>query len=389
MNSSAHVYLGLVLSMPALACAQQGAPRGDAASAGCFTGRPVSGPQLEQLLKQNEKKRDSALARELYGLQLTERLSNRKLDSLKQALPGEKSRAALVAVADASAFRLPPAAEIPAAPAPDAAEQDRIVARAMDYFGQTLTRLPDFSATRTTVRYEDTGEDPGRPGMSIYTGDSLHLAGSSSASVVYRDGQEFVDGAIGNRIKPGLKEGGLTTSGTFGAILGTVMLDAAHGKMNFTRWEQGPDVLEAVFRFVVPKESSHYLVAYATPGAIKPGSSLEKPAAYHGEAVFDAVTGAILRVAIEADLDPDAALLCSDVMVEYGTVEIGGKAYICPLKSVSLSRGHSVLPGEKDRPGSPSGPAITRLNDVAFVNYHMFRSEVRVIPVDAPPGSDH
>ena len=84
-------------------------------------------------------------------------------------------------------------------------------------------------------------------------------------------------------------------------------------------------------------------------------------------------------------------------MVEYGPVEIGGKTYICPLKSVALSLAQSSKIVE-DAPlhlkpvmgvsetYEPSeimsvaqGPPQTLLNDVAFEQYHLFRAEARVV----------
>jgi hypothetical protein len=55
-----------------------------------------------------------------------------------------------------SAFLEPPAAEIPRDAAPDLTAQRVIVSLAVDYLNKTITKLPNFYATRTTVRYEET-----------------------------------------------------------------------------------------------------------------------------------------------------------------------------------------------------------------------------------------
>jgi len=77
-------------------------------------------------------------------------------------------------------------------------------------------------------------------------------------------------------------------------------------------------------------------------------------------------------------------------MVEYGSVEIGGKTYICPVKSVSITlapplpanayemqryRGELL---DKDRSFDREQPQ-TLLNDVAFAQYHVFRAESRIL----------
>ena len=41
-------------------------------------------------------------------------------------------------------------------PRPDLAEQQRIASLALDYLNETIPKLTDFFARRTTVRYEET-----------------------------------------------------------------------------------------------------------------------------------------------------------------------------------------------------------------------------------------
>ena len=65
-------------------------------------------------------------------------------------------------------------------------------------------------------------------------------------------------------------------------------------------------------------------------------------------------------------------------MVEYGSVVIGGKVYTCPVRSVSMSIGRS------EQGFTALGPTVsrkvTRLDDVVFSDYHVFRSEMRILP---------
>jgi hypothetical protein len=138
----------------------------------------------------------------------------------------------------------------------------------------------------------------------------------------------------------------------------------------------------AVFRVAVPKDKSHYQVAYRNPSQTK---ATEQPVAYHGEISIDPASGAILRVTVEADLEPGVEMARADIMVEYGPVDIGAKSYICPMRSVSLSqgRGKPVVRSAIDFTGLP-GPEVTRLNDVTFASYHVFRAEVRVLTGDDP-----
>lgn len=46
---------------------------------------------------------------------------------------------------------------------------------------------------------------------------------------------------------------------------------------------------------------------------------------------------------LAADLKSTTPVFRSDIMIEYGSVEIGGNTYICPVRSVSILRARSVI----------------------------------------------
>jgi len=70
--------------------------------------------ELERTVASGKFKTDAEAARDLAGLTLQERLSTARLEQLETMLPGDKSRDALIAVADAAAFVDLPASDIPA-----------------------------------------------------------------------------------------------------------------------------------------------------------------------------------------------------------------------------------------------------------------------------------
>jgi hypothetical protein len=161
-----------------------------------FAAKRVTTDQLEKVLASVHGKPDAKVAQQLANLELSERLSAAKLTRWEADLPGPESRQALVALADASAFLDPPAAEIPATAPPDVATQRQIVALAVDYASQTISRLPDFFATRDTIRYEDTPPrqlDNGSVTGTFTPYQPLHPVARSSDVVFYRDGKEVVD----------------------------------------------------------------------------------------------------------------------------------------------------------------------------------------------------
>ena len=105
-----------------------------------------------------------------------------------------------------------------------------------------------------------------------------------------------------------------------------------------------------------------------------------KTTGYSGEIAIDPQSGAILRLVFRADLTAIPPLVRSDILVEYGSVEIGGKTYICPVRSVSLWRGRSVIPlSPSNKTIGTFGPYETALNDMTFDHYQVFRSESRIL----------
>ena len=108
-----------------------------------------------------------------------------------------------------------------------------------------------------------------------------------------------------------------------------------------------------------------------------------------GNEIFnlDPATGAILRLDVVSDLKEFTPLLLSDIMVTYGPVQIGGKTYICPVRSVSIMRFRSVNNSTAwNESFRTYGPWVTMVDEYTFDDFHMFRSESRVLaPPPSPP----
>jgi len=152
-----------------------------------FAANRLTVEQLEQALAGAKTKADSDLARELAGMELSERLSSARLEQLRVNLPGERSQHALIALADTSAFLEPSAADIPATATPDAAAQRRMMAQTVNYLGKTLPLLPNLFAARDTMRFET------RPDVAERSAENpLREAGKNRVTVLYRNGREFV-----------------------------------------------------------------------------------------------------------------------------------------------------------------------------------------------------
>lgn len=330
---------------------------------------------------------DSDLAQRLGSLELTEQLTSITLNQLTaQMKPGPKSAQALALLADTSSFLDPPASEIPAKDAPNAATRQSLMNAAVNFVAVTLRQLPDFLATRVTHSFDDMPAAVTHSGWSPNA--ALHLAGTFTQEITYRGGHEIVATVPAkvptDQSGPSESPLGLISKGEFGPVLATILRDSSKGRVAFSHWEQTPAGLAAVFHYQVPADSSHYAVNYCCvrnsedPDAYRPGgaensNSYHGTPAYHGSLYLDSATGAILRITLDSELKSSDPILRSAVSVEYGSVEIGGKIYICPVRGVAISSARSHAGGDM------SDRTILRINEVNFTDYHRFGTTMRVI----------
>jgi len=344
--------------------------------------KPVSLAELEEVLTNARESHDEELAHQLNALELTERMNSAELTRWRSQIPGAGSRSALLVLADESAFVKSPADAAIQDAAPDISMQKEIVARTVEYVAKAIPRLPDFFATRTTVRYEEPKRKSEEAWKTVVGDQILRPSETTKVTMHIRNGMEVAEAESKKAKGTHGRERDLVTEGTFGPILSSVVLGAAaeHSHMEWSRWEQGPEGREAVFSFAVPQETPLFAVGFcclADPDGTIP---FKKMSAFHGEMAIDPDTGAILRIEVLADLDERLPLKRSGVVVEYGTVTIGGKSYICPTRSISLSRSRTVhlLHGWNESFGV-YGPFETMVNDVVFSDYHIFRSTSRIL----------
>jgi hypothetical protein len=341
--------------------------------------------QLEQMVAATPAKADADLAQQLAGVELTERLSSAHWTRWSSALPGDKSREALLLLADKSAFLSPPAEETPSDATPDATATRQMLVKLVNYVNTTLRQLPNLIASRQTTGFEDRPQEDalGPTGIVSYSYQPLHIVGKTQASITFRDRKELVEDS-----KPsmqGSKIGGLATTGEFGPILSTVLGDALKGKITWARWEQDAAHKLAVFHFEVPEVKSNYRVqfccivdSYDSSGQpeLKP---FDEQTSYHGEIAFDPSDGTIFRMMLESDLPAHELVANAGLIVEYASVDIGGKSFTCPAKSISILAAHVYQPHGMYSQANYTGPSKTFLNDAVFGNYRRFGSESHIL----------
>lgn len=340
--------------------------------------------ELEQRLA--AKHSDRELANELAGLQLTERLSTPRLDAWLNRMPGERSRLTLTAMADASGFLPPPVDELLTRPPPDMAARQAMIAHVVDFMVRETPRLPNFYAERTTVQY---GEQPPKKDRTWKTAQpdrKLAYERTDTDHIYFEDGKETTD-RIKTKVDNGSVDDLLQTSGTFGPILTLVLKAAASpgGKLTWSRWERGSAGPVAVFHYVSAPGMRNYEVGFCCLALDLGTVPFRTHPIFQGELTLDPDTGHILRLTVKADLEPRLPLKNSSIVVEYGPVPMGGKTYICPLRSVSTSRQRRVwVIHEWGMAFKVYGPFRSVLDDGTFSHYHLFRAQTTILPGFVP-----
>ena len=387
--------------------------------------RRVTVSQVEQALATEiaAHRSDAEVAHQVGDFEMTERLTDSTLQHFAATLEmGPRTALALQLLADQSAFLDPPAAELPATALPDAATQQRMLDAARAYAVQTWSRLPNFFVTRATTRFDDTPQVLVKGDWPVRMG--LHPVGNTTREITFQDGKEVQDPtAEKSAAAKSSLELGLRTWGEFGPAMTVVLADMSQQKVLFSHWEQSSSGLAAVYRYAVPREASHYGVAYCClvdqelGGRVQFGysgrnrtaqqmSNIPKGAqyhtftetpGYHGTISIDPATGAVLRITIEAELSQGDPLMRADTVVEYGPVTIGDRKFICPMRSLAISvepggagSKSMVLNGTGDDSawetplsGNRKAPVLL-VNETRFANYHRLGTSMRIV-TNAPP----
>jgi hypothetical protein len=320
---------------------------------------------------------DATLAVQIDNLQLSERLTRATLESiLKEHAFGPRTQRELQLLADRSALLDPPASELPDQPAPDANQQQHMLDAARAYVFQTLTHLPNFFATRTTERFSGISPEVNETGMPVHTG--LFPRGAFTREITFRNGREVIDPMKAQRSAQTLQMG-LESWGEFGPEPAIVLLGVATGTIAFHHWEQVPAGLAAVYRYSVPEQDSKYEVNYTCNGS----NAFHAQPGYHGSLSLDPVSGAILRLTLQADSKPDDPITHVASVIEYGPVDIGGRTYICPLRSLAFSVEEvSTCFREVKDQALVHNRTLVRpliLNRTTFSDYHRLGSTSRII----------
>jgi hypothetical protein len=341
--------------------------------------------QLEQALTAAiaAHKPDTEIARQIASLELSERLTEASLNRLNIRLaPDALAAQALALLADRSAFLDPPVAELPGTAAPDGAARQRMLDAARNYVAQTLPRLPDFLATRTINRYDDSLQALKKGAWPVRAG--LHLEDTSSREISVRNERE---GQVKQGSAASQEQSGLSTWGEFGFLPAVILTDTVKGKVTWSHWEQMAAGPAAVFHYAVPHSASHYeivgTIAHGPKWQPADASTVRTAPAYHGSLWVDPETGVVLRLSIEIGENEVGQFKRVAVMVQYAPVQIGGRNFICPVRSLALDLASAGVTSSLFGNSGLADAPTEWLNVASYSGYHRFASTTRIL-ADTP-----
>jgi VWFA-related protein len=349
-------------------------------------GTRVTVAQLDQALTAAiaAHKPDAEIARQIASLELSERLTEASRNRLNLPLAQDALAAqALALLADRSAFLDPPVAELPGTAAPDGAARQRMLDAARNYVAQTLPRLPDFLATRTIKRYDDSPQALKQGAWPVRAG--LHLVVTSSREISVRNEREGQDVKHGSAASQ--EQNGLSTWGEFGFLPAVILADTVKGTVTWSHWEQMAAGPAAVFHYAVPHSASHYeivgTIAHGPRWQAAGASPARTAPAYHGSLWVHPETGVVLRLSVEIGENEVGQFKRFAVMVQYAPVQIGGRNFTCPLRSLALDLASASVTSSLFGDSGLADAPTEWLNVASYSGYHRFASTTRIL-ADTP-----
>ena len=214
-------------------------------------------------------------------------------------------------------------------PAPDPAEQKKVLADATDYAVHHERSLPNFLCTQTTRRFQDFyGRDEWRP-IDIIVERLAYFENHEDYKVIEING---VPSSIDHS-----KLGGASSSGEFGSVMKGIFAPQTAADFTWQTWFTLRGQKMHVYAYHVAAAKSDYHV-------VVPEQSKDLVAAYHGLIFIDDRKHFIHRITLHADgIPPGFPIQDISLMLDYEYTRIGDANYLLPLNFELRSREGSIL----------------------------------------------
>ncbi len=213
-------------------------------------------------------------------------------------------------------------------PAPDPAEQKKILADATDYAFNHERSLPNFLCVQTTRRFQDfQGREEWRP-LDIIVERLAYFEHHEDYKVIEING---IPSSIDHS-----KLGGASSSGEFGSVMKGIFAPQTATDFTWQTWFTLRGRKMSVYAYHVSAAKSDYHV-------VVPEQGKELVAAYHGLIFIDDRKHFIHRITLHADgIPPAFPVQDISLMLDYEYTRIGDADYLLPLTFELRSREGNV-----------------------------------------------
>lgn len=219
------------------------------------------------------------------------------------------------------------------APAPDPAEQKKILADATDYAFNHERNLPNFLCIQTTRRFRDfqsrdlQGRDDWRP-LDIIVERLAYFEHHEDYKVIEING---IPSSVDHT-----KLGGASSSGEFGSVMKGIFAPETGTDFTWQTWFMLRGHKMHVYAYHVAVDKSDYHV-------VVPEQSKDLVTAYHGLIFIDDRKHHVHRITLHADgIPPSFPIQDISLMLDYEYTRIGDGDYLLPLTFELRSREGNV-----------------------------------------------
>jgi hypothetical protein len=220
-------------------------------------------------------------------------------------------------------------------PAPDAAEQKKILADATDYAFHHERNLPNFLCIQTTRRFQDfqDHDSPGRRGFGqIDNWRPIDIIVERLAYFEHHEDYKVIEINGAPSSIEHSKLGGASSSGEFGSVMKGIFAPETGTDFIWQTWFtlRGRKMHVYAYRVALDKSDYHVVV---------PEQSKDLVTAYHGLIFIDDRKHYIHRITLHADgIPPAFPVQDISLMLDYEYTRIGDADYLLPLTFELRSR---------------------------------------------------
>jgi hypothetical protein len=343
--------------------------------------KKITVAELQDMLQSmhRDKKDDAEVATALKQVLLTEQLTRPVMNSLVDFVPEQLSTEQIYVLEARSATLAPPAGDIPSTPAPDAAAQQALLAKAARYASTTNQQLPSLTATRTTLRFQDNMEalaessgmhgsakDASQTALGVVPNQFVRYINATDSNIALEHGVERLP-----EDKTRWGSNRMIAIMTPYPGLPQIFQEATDsGTIKWLRWELVNGKPAAVFSYQVTKKKAHVVVniccfpeidqagtasftSAATAGAHGNGSGgatgnfqtntdwhpyKQNNLPYHGELFIDPDTGIVVRMIAQMEPKSSDVVHQDEMRIDFAPVTVGDKALVLPVRAVAITQ---------------------------------------------------